>query len=283
MKKYYYELEIAFNEKNYESIYNLLYISGITSIVEDKGLIKVSLDETGFEVLEKIKDELIRNTALSEKDITLAKFNNHDWNKEWERTIEPVYIKDRIIVFPSWKKNHLKNTEGKVLIQIDPKMSFGTGHNETTQLILELMSDHITSRDKYMFDFGCGTAILAIAGVKLGIKRVIAIDIDEDSIENAKENIHINDAQKEIDLYWSDIHAVTENGFDVIAANITSSVIVPNMKMMHSKLKKKGKIFLTGILLEEKDEIAKHLILNNFEVEDVCDKAEWTSFYAIKK
>src|SRR3990170_4461932 len=106
--KVYYELEIVFNEVNYESIYNTLYMFNITSILEENGNINVS------------------------------KLDNLDWNKEWEKTIEPVNIKNKIIIYPSWKKNEIKKFGEKIFIEIDPKMSFGTGHNETTQLILEL-------------------------------------------------------------------------------------------------------------------------------------------------
>jgi ribosomal protein L11 methyltransferase len=284
--KFYYELEIAFNSKNYESIYNHLYISGIKNIVEEKGTIKISIedsnDESGINVLEKIKNDLIKRLVITKNDVSLTKLDNLNWNKEWEKSIEPVFINDRIIIYPSWKKNVIKNEKNKILIEIDPKMSFGTGHNETTRLILELMSDYITGNDKYMLDFGCGTGILAIAGIKLGLEKAIAIDIDEDSIENAEEYFKINKVEDKIKIYKSDIKKVKESEFDLIAANITSNIIILNLKTMYKKLKKNGKIFLTGILRDEIDEIAKQLALNKFEIEEIRNKAEWSSFYALK-
>ncbi len=280
--KFYYELEIAFNGKNYESIYNHLYISGIKNIVEEKDTIKISINESEVNTLEKIKTDLIKGLVITKSDVSLTKLDNLNWNKEWEKTIEPVFIRDKIIIYPSWKKKELKNQKNKILIEIDPKMSFGTGHNETTQLILELMSDYITLNDKYMLDFGCGTGILAIAGISLGVKKAIAIDTDEDSIENAKEYLKINNVKEKIKLYKSDIKKIKESEFDVIAANITSNVIIPNLKIMYKKLKKNGKIFLTGILRDEIDEMAKQLALNKFEIEEIRNKAEWSSFYAIK-
>jgi ribosomal protein L11 methyltransferase len=282
MTKFYYELEIAFNEKNYESIYNYLYISGITSILEDNGFIKISTGENDSVKLARIMDELVKDKIVNKNDISLSRLNNMDWNKEWEKTIEPVYIKNRIIVYPSWKKNVLKQPEGKILIEIDPKMSFGTGHNDTTQLILELMSDHLMTRDKFMLDFGCGTAILAIAAVKLGIKKAVAIDIDEDSIMNAREYTKLNGTAGQIDLRKADITNISETGFDVIAANITSNVIIPSLPRIHCKLKKHGKLFVSGILKTERDEMAAELDKHEFEIEDIKNKSEWTSFYAVK-
>jgi ribosomal protein L11 methyltransferase len=281
--KFYYELEIAFNKKNYESIYNHLYVSGIKNILEENGIIKVSLDESRHLELERIMKGLVGLGITPKNDVTLSKLDNLNWNKEWEKTIEPVYVHDRIIIYPSWKKNLLRNTKGKILIEIDPKMSFGTGHNETTQIILELMCKHISAKDKYMLDFGCGTGILAIAGIKLGLTKALAIDIDEDSIENAAEYLKVNKTNAKIELIKTDINEIEETGFDVIAANITSNVIIPNLPVIYDKLNDKGKVFLTGILFSEKVGVAVELIKNNFEIEDVIDKEEWTSFYAIKK
>ncbi len=279
----YLELEIAFIEEYYDAIYNRLYLEGITTILEDNSIVKVYLPENNSTLAEKIKNDLIELDGINPNQINLAKFENHDWNKEWERTIEPVYIKDKIIIYPSWKKDELKDFKDKILIEIDPKMSFGTGHNETTQLILEMMCDYIDKNDNSLLDFGCGTGILAIAGIKLGVKDAVAIDIDEDSIENAKDYFKINDVIELIKLYQLDITQINETDFDVIAANITSGVIIPNLKNIYNKLKPNGWLFITGILKEEKEELTKHLEANNFKIKDIREKAVWAGFYSIKQ
>jgi len=276
----YYELEIAFNSVNVDEIYNELYLYDITSIIEENGILKVSLPEHQLEILESIQKTLINNNIVNNHSIFISLFENKDWNKEWEKTIEPVYIKDKLIIYPSWKKNNLDNADGKILIEIDPKMSFGTGHNETTQLILEMMIEQLDLNDKYVLDYGCGTAILAIAAVKLGVEHVIAIDIDEVSIENANDYININDAEKNITLYKSDIIDINEKDFDVICANITSSVIISNLKNIYNKLKRGGKLFITGILIEEKSNLVCELETTGFRVSDIRDKAEWTGIIA---
>lgn len=282
MQKNYYELEIAFNETTYELIYNRLYSNGITSILEESGILKIYFPEDELSSAETLKDDLINFDGVSPANISIAKYDNQDWNAEWENTIEPIYIKDKIIIFPSWKKGAVKDS-GRILIEIDPKMSFGTGHNETTQLILEMMCDYIDTNDKYMLDYGCGTAILAIAGVKLGVNSTIAIDIDEDSIENAKEYILNNDTAKQIKLYQADITNIDETGFDLIAANITSGIIIPNLPNMYKKLKQSGKLFITGILNDEAEELINQLTENNFMLKELRSKAEWSGFYCLKK
>lgn len=283
MKRSYIELEISFNETNYDTVYNRLYMEGITTILEDNGTIKISLAEEDTPVAERIKTNLIELDKIAPENVLLAKFDNKDWNKEWEKTIEPIYIKNKIVIYPSWKKDSLEPRRADILIEIDPRMSFGTGHNETTQLILEDMCDHIETDDKSMLDFGSGTAILAIAGIKLGIEKAIAIDIDDDSIENAIDYTEINNVSDKILIYKADLQEIEENEFDVICANITSNVIIPNLNLMYSKLKHCGKLFITGILAVEKETLLKELAANGFEVISVNQKAEWVSFYSKRK
>lgn len=282
MSRSYAELEITYNEKTYEKIYNRLYIEGITTILEEGGIIRISLAEEDTPLAENIRRNLVEIDKIPPENIRLEKFADKDWNKEWENTIEPVYIKDKIVIYPSWKKNAVDKKRASIQIEIDPKMSFGTGHNETTQLILEDMCEHIGTNDKSMLDFGSGTAILAIAGVKLGIEKAVAIDIDEDSIENSIGYTETNNVSDKILIYKADLREIDENDFDVICANITSNVIVPNLDLIHGKLKPGGKLFITGILLQEKETILKQLNARGLEPFSINQKAEWISFFSKK-
>ena len=284
MEKDYIELEIAFNETSYDLIYNRLYLNGLTTILEENGTLKLYLPESEIELAEKIRQELNELDNIPLSSISIQKFENKDWNTEWEKTIEPVYILDKLVIYPSWKKDALDLSKGNIPIEIDPKMSFGTGHNETTQLILEQMSMYITPvTDKYLLDFGSGTGILSIAAVKLGVNKAVAIEIDEDSIENSKEYFTLNKVSDKITLYQSDISQISETGFDVISANITSNVIIPNLTNMYNKLKSGGKLFVTGILKEETEELINQLTTHNFLMKELKQRAEWSAFYAIKQ
>ena len=284
MERSYTELEIAFSENTYELIYNTLYLYGLTTILEENGTLKVYLPESESMLAHSIKEELLNKGNVPESSISISVFENKDWNTEWEKTIEPVYILDKLVIYPSWKKDSLDLTKGNIPIEIDPKMSFGTGHNETTQLILEQMSTYIEpATDKYLLDFGSGTGILSIAAIKLGVQKAVAIEIDEDSVLNAADYFNLNGVKDDIVMYQKDISEINENGFDVIAANITSNIIIPNMKIMHSKLKSGGKLFITGILKEETETLINELTNNNFLMKELKQKAEWSAFYAVKK
>jgi ribosomal protein L11 methyltransferase len=162
-------------------------------------------------------------------------------------------------------------------------MSFGTGHNETTQLILEQMSTFIDPvADKYLLDFGSGTGILSIAAIKLGVSNAVAIEIDDDSIINAAEYFELNGVSGNITMHQADISKISETGFDVVAANITSNVIIPNLGNIYNKLKSGGKLFVTGILKEETETLINKLTKHNFLMKELKQRAEWSAFYAIK-
>lgn len=283
MENNYFEVQISFNKKNYEELYNTLYLNGIENLLEEDGLIKIYFDESDSGKIDLLKNDLLGNKIIKEKDFVFEKLENRNWNEEWENTIEPVYIKDKMIIYPSWKKDELKDTEGKILIEIDPKMSFGTGHNETTQLVLELMSENIESTEEKMLDFGTGTGILTIAGIKMGVDHAVAIDIDEDSIENAEEYFQKNSVHENVRLLKANISEIDEDSFDIVCANIIRSVIIENMEHISGKIKPNGKLFLSGILLSEDQEILEYLTQYYFEIQDIISSAEWIGIYAVKR
>ncbi|MBN8569173.1 MAG: 50S ribosomal protein L11 methyltransferase [Ignavibacteria bacterium] len=280
MNSNYFEITIPFNKDNFEQIENTLYYFGIENILEENGVVKIYIEDNNEELIEKIKSDLKNNYQT---EIKVEKFTDKNWNAEWENSIQPVYIKDKIVIHSSWNKDTVVNPEEKILIEIDPKMSFGTGHNETTQIVLEMLCEYLDEGDKTMLDFGAGTAVLSIAAAKLGIENIMAIEIDVDSIENAKEYIRNNGVEKHIKLDNCNISHVEESDFDVIAANIIRSVITANLKHIHSKLKSGGKLFISGILIEEEELLINELQKFDIEIIEVRKKTEWLGVYARKK
>ncbi|MDQ3194550.1 MAG: 50S ribosomal protein L11 methyltransferase [Bacteroidota bacterium] len=283
MKGNYYEVQITFNKQNYEALYNQLYLTGIENILEEDGIIKIYFGDDASDKINSLKSSLLEEKIIHVQDFHYEKLENKNWNAEWEISIEPVYIKNKIIIFPSWKKNELKNFENQILIEIDPKMSFGTGHNETTQLVLEMMSEHIKGDEYKLLDFGTGTGVLTIAGIKLGVASAVAIDTDDDAIENAEEYFRINSTSEKVKLIKSNIGELEETLFDIICANIIRSVIVDNFDHIDNKLKVNGKLFLSGILNSEEQVILDLLFQNDYEVKEILTKSEWIGIYAVKK
>ena len=282
----YTEISISFNKNNYDLICNKIYMAGDLTIEEDIGCLKLYSDDEHINVIRDLLSELVNELVIDENAISIKKFEDKNWNIEWENSIEPVNISDRMIIYPSWKKDELEdageNNSGKILIEIDPKMSFGTGHNETTQLMLEMFCDHLDDKDSSMMDVGTGTGILAIAAVKLGMKEVCAFDIDKDSIENAEEYSEKNGVKDKIDFHFTSIKNIKEKEFDVVAANIIRSVIIDNLDEILKRLKEGGKLFLSGVLKEEEELIRKALEEKEVSVVEVRTKAEWLGIYALK-
>ncbi len=273
------KISLITNAKHLENLTAQLFLLGINSFEEKENSVDLYLKPEESSSLIK---NISKNFKDGNLDIIIEEIKDRNWNEEFQKSIEPINISNKLIVYPTWKKEDVKKYKGFVKIQIDPKMAFGTGHNETTQLVLELMLKYLTKRDKYLFDFGCGTGILAIAGIKLGVEKAIANDIDIDSIDNAVENLKLNKVYNKIKLYQNSICDIKEKSFDVICANIISSVIKDNLKLMRNKLKSKGKLFISGVLREEERSLKNHLKKNRFNVIDVIRKSEWIGIYAVK-
>lgn len=273
------KISLITNPKYFENLIAHLFLTGISSFEEKDNSIDLYVKPE--EVSEIIKAVSTGFTGKS-LDILVEEIENRNWNEEWQKSIEPVIISNKLIIYPTWKKDEAIKYKNYIKIQIDPKMAFGTGHNETTQLVLELMLKYLSKKDRYLFDFGCGTGILAIAGIKMGIKKAVADDIDEDSIDNSIENFKLNRVYNKIKLYQNSISDITEKNFDVICANIISSVIKENLELMYLKLKPKGKLFLSGVLREEERILKTHLKKKGFKVIEIIHKSEWIGVYAVK-
>ena len=263
----------------YEELIANLLIFGIESFEETEEGIVFYSDET----MEYKIEEIIASLKNKFPEITIEdeEFREKNWNELWEKSIEPVYIKDKIVIYPAWKRLAI-NQDIPVKIEIDPKMSFGTGHNETTQIVLEMMCEFLDKDDKFMLDFGSGTGVLSIAGIKMGLQNVIANDIDNDAIENSKEYFRINGVQDSVKLYQCSLNEIKETDFDIIAANIISGVIKSNIGIIYSKLKPSGKLFISGILINEKNDVMDFLTKNGFEIINISEKAEWLGIFCLK-
>lgn len=279
----YFKVLIKFTDENKEQIESLLFLNGVQHILEEKNEFIIYIESSLEWKIQELKSNLSIVESLKDEDIIVSELEDKNWNEEWEKSIEPVNINEKIIVYPSWKHDDVKSHSDKILIEVDPKMSFGTGHNETTQMMLEMMSRHMTGSESKLLDYGCGTAVLAIAGAKMGVENVFAIDNDNDAVENANENIIANKVQDKVIISFSNLQSFEEAEFDVICANIIRTVIEETFGLMDSKLNPGGKLFLSGILHEEWQPVLKLFMDYNYSQVEINSKAEWLGIYAAKK
>jgi len=165
-----------------------------------------------------------------------------NWNEEWEKNVDPIFVDDKCLVRAAFHKIEKKYPYE---IIITPKMSFGTGHHQTTHLMIsrQMKMNH---QGKRVMDAGCGTAILSIMASKLGAKEVEAFDIDEWSVINGVENTE-NNGCANIHIQQGKIDEVKLTGkFDIILANINKNILLQEMHHYASYLEKGGLLLLSG-------------------------------------
>jgi ribosomal protein L11 methyltransferase len=216
--------------------------------------------------------------ALSLRRST-ASVRKENWNRIWERSIGIVDIPPNIIIKPSWKALRARD-KGKIVLQIDPKMSFGTGQHETTRLCLRLMQEHLQP-GMNVLDFGSGTGILAIAAAKLGAKRCVAVDNDCWTIPNIRENLKRNHAEKRVKAILGDERAIPSATFDLIVANIDLPTITRVYRKFVRRLAKGGLLILSGILTN--DLLRLHTLLEHSGVTpiDIVEENEWAAIVLV--
>lgn len=233
---------------------------GYDSFAEtDAGLIAY-IDETIFKE-EALQALLSKYQQTFHFTYTFAPLENKNWNEEWEKNFQPVTIQDKCIVRASF---HIPDKNYPYDIVINPKMSFGTGHHETTFMMI----DHMLSLDlqgKVVMDAGSGTGILAIMASKLGASEVSAFDIEQWAYENSIENIQQNHCSN-IYVSIGSIESVQlpETSYDVILANINKNVLLDEISVYSQFLRKNGKLLLSGFYEDDVadiDEVAQKYFL----------------------
>lgn len=170
-----------------------------------------------------------------------------DWNAEWRKHFEPFEAAENCWIRPPWQA--LPEDFTGVEIIIDPQMAFGTGHHETTRLMLQTMTQ-LNLQEKTVLDLGAGSGILALYAAKLGARQVIAIDNDPEAMINAKHNAALNNVDS-IDFRVGDITLVEGKLFDGVLANIQFSVLSDLALQFYQNLAPGGKLLISGILKEE--------------------------------
>ncbi len=226
---------------------------------------------------QEIQDAVAVFSDVSFSIISITELQQQNWNEEWEKTIQPIHISEKIIITPSW--HPIVEEKEKIVITIDPKMSFGTGYHESTRLMLRMMeqciSPHVT-----VLDIGTGTGVLAIAAIKLGAASALSIDIDEWSANNGNENIDRNNLRGKVEIRTGSLEVVPEISFTIILANIIRATILELLPDMISKLAPNGFLLLSGLLAEDRTGIEQALLSHHCIVTSVLQENEWIGITA---
>ena len=195
------------------------------------------------------------------------KQKREEWHLAWKENFQPVVIDNKLAVIPDWQDD----TPADIAIKIKPGMAFGTGHHETTWLMLRQMMKHIKS-GMSVLDLGTGSGILSMAAIKLGAGKVDAVENGPDCETNFNENLRRNNIGNNVHFHNHDVLKWTHFNYDIILANINRNVIeelIPKFK------RTKAKVILSGLLKTDYKFIESKCNVNKLKVTEKISKGEW--------
>lgn len=221
---------------------------GFESFVECEGGIQAYIQQALFN--KEVLDEMISEFPIpnAKVEYTVKEAEDKNWNEEWEKNFfQPIIIGDRCVIHSTF---HRDIPQAEYDIVINPQMAFGTGHHETTSLIIgELLDNDL--QGKSLLDMGCGTSILAILARMRGAAPCTAIDIDEWCVRNSLENIELNGVDR-ISVFQGDASLLKDQGpFDVIIANINRNILLNDMKRYVSCMHPGSELYMSGFYVDD--------------------------------
>lgn len=252
-----------------------LFEAGFEGITEQSDSFLIYVEESNWG--EPQKNQLFKILArknIAENKIEIKRIKNQNWNENWKANFKVFKVGKNIVVQPDWENYQIKQNE--TLITIAPKMAFGTGHHETTKLILEQL-ENLSIQGARVLDAGTGSGILAIYAAKKGAEKVVAFDNDPQAIINAEENCALNQVKNNIELICCDIDDIKKTLFDIIIANINRNVLLKSPEKFKNIASINAKLVLSGLLLADEKEIVKAYKACGWQLENTQRLGEWVS------
>ncbi len=200
-----------------------------------------------------------------------------NWNASWESNFEPVQVEAYATIIAPF---HDEASVHGMKIVIQPRMSFGTGHHQTTWLMTKAMFE-LEQMPERVLDMGSGTGVLAIVAEKLGAKEILAVDIEDWSVENAIENVTANGC-RDISCICGDIDVVSEGNFGLIVANINKNVLKAHMARYSELLVPGGILLLSGFFTSDVDELLEFAAPFGLRKQEVLSRDEWAAIRLVK-
>lgn len=239
-----------------------------------------------FEESEDLKDkiELIKenvekipqyclNKGLGEvTEVTTTEIENQDWSKVWKKYYKPKKIGEKVVIKPSWEKYQKKDDE--LIIEIDPGTAFGTGTHETTIMCIRQLEKHVHNLDT-VIDVGCGTGVLSIGAAKLGAISVVGVDLDEECVKVARENVRKNGVANVVQIKSGNMLDNIDCKANIVVANIVANIINLISKDIDKFLEDDGVFIASGIIIDKLQEVKNELVKNGLKIIDETVMGEW--------
>ncbi len=235
--------------------------------------------KAGIEALREMTD-------VGSGAITVGETEDADWMNNWKQYFRPFYI-DNILIKPTWEERKEEDRD-KLVIEIDPGVSFGTGKHETTQLCIRQLGKYMTKGARVL-DVGCGSGILSIAALKLGAAHVTGTDIDENCMESTRENMKVNHLDKSMGEFYIGnliddvkLQETVGGNYDIVVANILADVIIPMAPVIPARLKDGGIFITSGIIDFKEHEVKTAIERAGFKILETNRQGEWVNITARK-
>lgn len=271
----FFQVDISFNKEDYDHIVGELYKLNCDSLWEEESKIKAYFDQN--EITENELDEALQSIEIfSERSYVISTLKEENWNAKWEEKFDPVRISDICFIYADF---HEKAKDFKYYIKIAPKMAFGTGHHETTYMMIEQMNS-LSLEGKKILDLGCGSGILSVFAAQKKAEVIDAIDIEKPSVENSEEHKVLNNVH--YNVYLGGVEDVPDTNYDIVLANINRKVLLGNVNRISTMIKEDGLLLMSGIL-EQDSKIIENAYDKNFIINNKSQKGKWLCYEMNKK
>ena len=244
--------------------------AGFESFVEtDEGVTAYIQKDDWYDAI--LEDIYILNSGEFKITFKFNEIEQTNWNEEWEKNFNPITVDDLVTVRAPFHEE----PDTKYDLIIEPKMSFGTGHHETTHMMIQ----HILKNDfegKSVLDMGCGTGVLAILAEKVGASKLDAIDIDNWCYLNSVENVERNTCHN-ISVYQGDVKLLEGKHYDTVIANINRNILLADISEYAKCLNENGTLYLSGFYKEDISIIEAECNKNMLKLAETIQKGQWIS------